>query len=346
MELVKNLLRQTEKIDFFFPNNFEELMNNEYYDYDKFEWFLYYVFKLDGSKVEKLGKKGKGDGGADLIITMPQNDGSILRIGVQAKYWKNRVGTEPINQLASAKSRLNLTHLWIITTSDLTPDAKEIAESMEIMILRADDVSKLIKSMKERYEKDIEKNGESSIRFLVPTKKSVIESKPKTIEVFQTPNEESIELLKTFRVELSKKYSLYPLYNVFNNEMLISIIEQKPVTLEELSKIKGFGIKKVEMFGIEIVEFVKSRLIEKSKTELEVDQKFIDLLFIERTKIAKFNNMSEKDVFDDKVASYIAKMKPRNKETLAKVYGLKKENIDIFGDYLLKVVSKYIENNK
>ena len=44
MGLLKDLLRQTEKIDFLFPNSFEELMNDTYYDYDKFEWFLYYVF--------------------------------------------------------------------------------------------------------------------------------------------------------------------------------------------------------------------------------------------------------------------------------------------------------------
>ena len=85
---------------------------------------------------------------------------------------KNRVGTEPINQLASAQSRHNLTDLWIITTSDLTSDAKEIAEAMDIKILRADDVDKLIKSIKERYDNDIEKNGESSIEFFKTKEKN------------------------------------------------------------------------------------------------------------------------------------------------------------------------------
>ena len=112
------------------------------------------MFKLDGSKVQKMGKKGKGDGGADLILTIPQESGGVLRVGVQAKYWKNRVGTEPVNQLASAKSRHNLTHLWIITTSDLTSDAKEIAESMDINILRRDDVKKFILAIKNQYKKE------------------------------------------------------------------------------------------------------------------------------------------------------------------------------------------------
>lgn len=345
MSLLKELLRQTEKIDFLFPNSFDELMNNEYYDYDKFEWFLYYVFKLEGSKVEKVGKKGKGDGGADLIITIPQNDGGLRRIGVQAKYWKNRVGTEPINQLASAKSRHNLTDLWIITTSDLTSDAKEIAESMDIKILRGEDVAKLISSIKMKHISDIEKNGESSIEFL----KSI--NKEKEVRRTIEPSSEAVEdetviQLKNLRSELSKKYNLYPVYNVFNNETLMMIIDQKPTSIEELSKIKGLGSKKIETFGAEILDYVTNKLIKKSKPMLEIDPKLLDLLLLERTKIAKFNKLTEEDVYSDKVAGYIAKMKPKDRETLIKVYGFKKENIEIFGDYLLKVIAKYINEKK
>lgn len=345
MSLLKELLRQTEKIDFLFPNSFEELMNNEYYDYDKFEWFLYYVFKIEGSKVEKVGKKGKGDGGADLILTIPQESGGVLRIGVQAKYWKNRVGTEPINQPASAKSRHNLTDLWIITTSDLTSDAKEIAESMDIRILRAADVKKMIEFIKDKYRADFEKNGESSIEFLKVKKIDKDVSKLTKSKSELDINNEHVAQLKALRLELSKKYNLYPVYNVFNNEALMSIIQEKPQTVEELGAIKGLGPKKVEIFGTEVLEFVSSNLIKKSKTSFEVDQRLLDLLIQERAKIARFNKMSEANVYSDKVASYIAKMKPKDKDTLAKVYGFKKENIEVFGDYLLRVIAKHLDSN-
>jgi restriction system protein len=349
MSLIKELIRQTEKIDFLFPNSFEELMSNEYYDYDKFEWFLYYVFKIEGTKerssVEKVGKKGKGDGGADLILTIPQEDGSVFRIGVQAKYWKNRVGTEPINQLASAQSKLNLTKLWIITTSDLTPDAKGIAESMNIKILRADDVSRMIEFIKEKHRKDMEKNGESSIEFFKPIKKEKEVKKNIKVEEKDGKNE-LVKELKNLRTELSKKYNLYPIYNVFNNETLTLIIEQKPSTLDELVNIKGLGSKKAEIFGAEIIDFVNSKLIMKSKPVFEVDQKLVELLLVERTKIAKFNKLAEDEVYTDKVAGYLAKMKPKDRETLSKVYGFRKENIDIFGDYLLKVILKHLESTK
>src|SRR5690554_2911128 len=172
MGLIKSLLRKTEKIDFLFPNDFDQLMKDDYYDYDKFEWFLYYVFKLEGTKVTKVGKKGSGDGGADLIVTIESEKGYNKRIGIQAKYWKYKVGTAPINQLASAKARHSLSDLWIITTSDLTSDAKEIAESLNIKILRAVDVKQFIETVKDHHEKYLKEDGESPITFLPLTKKT------------------------------------------------------------------------------------------------------------------------------------------------------------------------------
>jgi superfamily II DNA helicase RecQ len=345
MSLLKELLRQTEKIDFLFPNNFEELMNSDYYDYDKFEWFLYYVFKLEGHDVKKIGKKGKGDGGADIIINAKQNDGSIRRIGIQAKYWKNRVGTEPINQLASAKSRHDLTNLWIITTSDLTSDAKRITEDMDIKILRGDDVARLIESVKERYKEDMEKHGESSIEFIKPEKKKTQNKKViASSHVKDEIDEEDIKLMKTLRNELSKKYKLYPLYTVYNNEMMYKLIALKPRNIEELSKIKGFGVKKVETIGKDIVDFINENFNQIKKQGLMKDENLYNALLLERVKIAKYNHLEENDVYDDKTAKNISKMKPQNKETLKRVFGFKEENIDIFGDYLIRFISKFIED--
>ena len=45
-----------------------------------------------------------------------------------------------------------------------------------------------------------------------------------------------------------------------------------------------------------------------------------------------------------KLQGIYQKMKPRNKETLAKVYGFKKENIEIFGDYLIRFITKHLDN--
>ncbi|NLB49032.1 MAG: hypothetical protein GX813_04265 [Erysipelotrichia bacterium] len=349
MSLLKSLMRQMEKIDFLFPNNFKELMENEYYDYDKFEWFLYYVFKLEGCKVEKVGKKGKGDGGADLIINIPQEAGGFQRIGIQAKYWKNKVGTQPINQLASARARLSLSDLWIITTSDLTSDAKEIAESMDIKILRGDDVAVLIESVKKRYNEDIDKNGESSIEFIKSTEVKITKQKKSKANkedniAIDKRDEELEKKLRALRVELSKKHNLYPTYNVFNNETLQLIASKKPITIEELSKIKGIGKKKIETFGNELIEFIKNNSTPYDKQLENAEEDLLQFLISERAKIAKYNNLSEEEVYSDKIAEYLAKMKPTDKKSLEKIYGFKKENIEIFGDYLTKIISRKIKH--
>lgn len=339
MSLLNDLIRQTEKIDFLFPNSFEELMHSDYYDYDKFEWFLYYLFKLEGAKVKKVGKRGKGDGGADLILSIDQPNGGVRRIGVQAKYWKNRVGTEPINQLASAKSRHDLQDLWIITTSDLTNDAKEIAESMGIKILRGDDVSRFIETVKAYYKKDLEEKGESSIEFLKVVKKKKTTTK-KTKEE-KTIDQDIVKKLKELRFNISKQHKLYPVYNVFNNETLELIIKERPTTKEALLTIKGLGEKKVDIFGQEICDFVNEHLIENITKKSDIDQDFLAILLSERIKISKYNKIPIEEVYSDKVAGYLAKMKPTNLKMLEKIYGFKKENIALFGDYLIKVIDKY-----
>jgi superfamily II DNA helicase RecQ len=120
--------------------------------------------------------------------------------------------------------------------------------------------------------------------------------------------------------------------------MLNNIILKKPKNLDELLEVKGFGQKKVDLFGIEIVEFVKKTLTEDSLTENE--KKLYETLILERTKIAKYNHMLEEEVYSDKVAKELVKIKPEKKELLAKVNGFDEKNIEIFGDYLIRVINK------
>lgn len=186
-------------------------------------------------------------------------------------------------------------------------------------------------------------------KTLLTVKKPInkeMELKKEILAETEVAEDDTVLQLKTLRAEISKKYNLYPIYNVFNNETLMLIIDKKPISLDELSNIKGIGSIKVETFGIEIIDFVNSNLTRNLKPTLETDNILLELLLNERKKIAKFNNLIEEDVYTDKVAGYIAKTKPKDKETLSKIYGFKKEYIDIFGDYLLKVIAKHISNKK
>src|SRR5690554_392362 len=341
MNILDELIKETNKIDFLFPNSFEQLMHSKYYDYDKFEWFLYYVFKMNGSNVRKIGAKGRGDGGADLIVSDKLPDGGVRRIGIQAKYWKNRVGTGPINQLASAKSRHDLTDLWIITTSDLTTDAKEIAEAMDIKILRGEDVENLIEHVKKMYQKDIEEKGESSIEFLPIKEKVTKNDKKKDLKVEKNNvDSELVKKLKDLRSELAKKHKTFPIYMVYNNANIDDLIKANPQTLEELSKVRGFGSKKVEQFGNDIIELFKSEAKDANLDIPEGDQELFNKLIAERPRIASFNNIPEDSVYSDQVARNLAKMKPKKLEHLERIFGFDKKNIEIFGDYLIKFITR------
>src|SRR5690606_6915485 len=106
------------------------------------------------------------------------------------------------------------------------------------------------------------------------------------------------EELKALRIKIAKKYSIFPVYNVFNNSQMTNLIKAKPKTLDDLKKVDGFGDVKVEMFGEDLVDFFKSKYTDK-----EINNKNVyDLLIELRPKIAQYNKLDENEVYSDKVA--------------------------------------------
>lgn len=331
MDLINKILKKSKQIDFLFPNSFEELMNNEYYDYDKFEWFLYYTFELQGAKVEKIGKKGQGDGGVDLILRFNNADGTQNVIGVQAKYWKNKVGVLPIQQLGAAKDIHYLTDLWLITTSDLTQDALAATQKMKVVVLRGSDVRDFIDTVKEYYNRDMREKGESPIVFLKSKQEKPL-PKPKEI-VDDNKEDDLVSKLKSFRKSLGLKYKLFPLFKVFTDKALDLIIELKPKTLEELRLIKGIPYNNISLFENELLEFIN--------TELNYDyQAFYEFLIEERSKIATYNNIKEEEVYTDETAKEIAKKWPKTIKELELISGFSKRSIGLFGSYLIKKIKR------
>lgn len=64
------------------------------------------------------------------------------------------------------------------------------------------------------------------------------------------------ERLTAFRLSYAKNMNVKPYY-VFKNSTLELLLEKRPVTVEQLLKIDGFGPKKVEDFGEEIINIIK-----------------------------------------------------------------------------------------
>ena len=345
MSFVQEIMKKSKMIDFLFPNNFDELMNDEYYDYERFEMFLFHAFPLldDKAQIEKVSVKGKGDGGADLILTTDAENEGQYRIGIQAKYWKNRVGTGPINQLTSTRKRLGLTHLWIVTTSDLTNDATKIANSEGIHILRRDDVVQMIEKIKMIHNSEVAEKGESRIQFLQlpPVRKSRNDDKPIVRDDANQDSKDLVSLLKEMRIRISQTHSIYPIYQVFSNGTIEELSIKKPKKLSELSDIKGLGEKRIAKFGSDIISFFSELERSKVAETKEGSKDLYQVLLVERVKIAKYNNMLEEDVYSDKTAGYLAKMKPKKVEDLNKIFGFDKHNIEVFGNYLIKVIAKH-----
>jgi superfamily II DNA helicase RecQ len=304
-----------------FPNTIEEI---DRFTGKEFEVFLFEFFKVLDHHPRMTDDSN--DKGIDLTIKLPSPEGSKA-IGIQAKRWKGKVGPTEIRTMLDGKNHYNLDQVWIITTSDLTPAAITTAKNNDIQILNRNNVIEFLEEIKKH-----------NVKF-----KKVKTANKENSEVESSNNDYSSEIVeefKRFRSEISKKYKLYPVYTVFTNKMMYELIDQMPKNLEELSNINGFGTKRVETFGNELIEYING-LIHSSHKQ-DQDASLYDVLISERAKIAKYNKLNEEDVYSNKVAEYLVKMKPKDKTELDRVFGFRKENINIFGDYLIKIICKHL----
>ena len=103
---------------------------------EEFEQYLGILYKRRGYKVEFT--PGTMDFGADLILTKGRTK-SI----VQAKRYRNMVGEAAVQQVLAAKGYYNADQCLVVTNSDYTAAAKELAAKTEVKLI---DRNKLGKS--------------------------------------------------------------------------------------------------------------------------------------------------------------------------------------------------------
>ncbi|MCL2413953.1 MAG: HRDC domain-containing protein [Bacteroidales bacterium] len=90
---------------------------------------------------------------------------------------------------------------------------------------------------------------------------------PKTEKITSTDDVENPELfeeLRLWRKVRAEELDL-PAYCILHTKTLVSIVNLKPQTLEELAKIKGFGKTKIKSFGAEILEILEQSSTPDSK---------------------------------------------------------------------------------
>lgn len=102
---------------------------------EEFEYYLKLRFEKEGYKVELT--KASQDYGADLILS--NKDETIV---VQAKRYEGNVGTAAIQEVVAAKEYYQADNCMVVTNSNFTINALNLAEVNEVELRDRDDLLK------------------------------------------------------------------------------------------------------------------------------------------------------------------------------------------------------------
>lgn len=130
------LIRESVSLN---PTKFAELSGPE------FENLLYRLFEAMGYAVQKTGKTG--DQGADLIAN---KDGQ--RIAIQAKCYTGTVGNDAVQQAISAQKFYDCNRAMVVTNSNFTREAIELAKISSVKLISNGELSELLsQNLKESW---------------------------------------------------------------------------------------------------------------------------------------------------------------------------------------------------
>lgn len=103
----------------------------------EFENFLTLMFDILGYKSKTT--KESGDFGADVVLV--KNNTKIV---IQAKRYTGNVSLDAVQEVHSAKSHYSAHEAWVITNSNFTKAAKELAISSNVRLIARDELIDLI----------------------------------------------------------------------------------------------------------------------------------------------------------------------------------------------------------
>ncbi|MDD4154223.1 MAG: restriction endonuclease [Bacilli bacterium] len=234
-----DLKEELTKGEYLFPNTIEEI---DEFTGSEFENYLFFFFKSQGYKVRKTNDSS--DKGIDIIVTYPENGNETI-IGIQAKRWKQNVGSQEIRNMLDGKEEYSCDYLWLVTTSGVTRDAGTTALNTGITIKQREFVINTLRSLKEL----------PNVKFRHQTSKETT-AKEKIDADLSNNEKELYDRLRILRLSISKEKNTQ-LWMVFSNETILDIIKKSPKKVEDLKNIKGLGQKKIDDFGSRILEIIK-----------------------------------------------------------------------------------------
>ena len=202
------------------------------------------------------------------------------------------------------------------------------------------------------------------------TARELGKAKVTTPSMEDSPLEQLKKELQRFRKQQSDSLNK-PAYNILTNGALDGICTELPTTTEELLKVKGIGPKKVEMFGAQILTLVSTyrqelplqgsdRLSESMKEEGDIDSA-VSLGEATKEPQEKINKTQLKEdlrqyrmqqseplkkpaytIFTNAALEDIYAYLPTTEEELLDVKGIGPKKVEMFGDDILSIVSKYV----
>jgi len=201
------------------------------------------------------------------------------------------------------------------------------------------------------------------------TARDLGKAKITTPSMVDSPLEQLKKELQRFRKQQSDSLNK-PAYNILTNGALDGICTALPTTTEELLKVKGIGPKKVEMFGTQILTLVSTcrqelpqgsdRHSDSMQEEGDIDSavSLSDATKEPRGGIDKTQlkedlrqyRMQQSEpmkkpaytIFTNAALDNIYASLPTTEDALLDVKGIGPKKLEMFGDDILSIVSKYV----
>jgi len=222
----------------------------------QFEEYIGTLFEGNGYRVTYT--PATGDFGADLILKKGREV-----IVVQAKRYKSSVGVAAVQEVIPAVKMYHANAAWVVSNSYYTKAAMTLAKSNHVKMIDRDELIRIGVSLKNKAKESMQsvEPREEPLRKPVAESPSFHEQIPvaATLQV-DSISESTNKLesnLKEFRLKKSRESGMKA-FHIFTNKTLDELVEKKPITIEELRKIKGIGEKKIEGFGEELVWIIRS----------------------------------------------------------------------------------------
>lgn len=210
-----------------------------------------------GTLFESLGYRvtytpTTGDYGADLILKKGKDV-----IVVQAKRYKNSIGITAVQEVIPALKMYHANAAWVISNSYYTKAAIKLAKINHVRMINRDELIQMGIDLKKK-QADLSESEQTDKN---PGRDKVEPSIAASLEIVPASTNELEALLKKYRLEKSRQTGLKA-YHIFTNKTLEELVEKRPVTIEELRKIKGIGEKKIEDYGAEIIQVIRDLKLE------------------------------------------------------------------------------------